>query len=55
MVIKLYVAKRKGSPKKIGWALGRAIPFLVSIAVHLKQIKINKQIISFGGGIQGGG
>ena len=35
-VIKFYVAKKGRVTKNLSWALGRAIPFFVNIAVHLK-------------------
>ena len=35
-VIKFYVAKKGRVTKNLSWALGRAIPFLANIAVHLK-------------------
>ena len=35
-VIKCYVAKKGRVTKNLSWALGRAIPFLANIAVHLK-------------------
>ena len=35
-VIKFYVAKKGRGTKYLSWALGRAIPFLANIAVHLK-------------------
>ena len=35
-VIKFYVAKKGRVTKNLSWDLGRAIPFLANIAVHLK-------------------
>ena len=32
--LKLMSPKRGGPPKKLSWALGRATPFSVNIAVH---------------------